>query len=148
MSEATRTYSKRVVRFLTALNVAIYRLSGGRLMNRFEGAPVCLVTMTGRKSGRKQTIALMYTPDGDRVLLVASLGGAPQHPAWYYNLKAHPEVEIQLGTARQAMLAREASPEERRSLWPKVVANYPSFDAYQKKTSREIPIFVCAPKPH
>jgi deazaflavin-dependent oxidoreductase (nitroreductase family) len=147
MSETGRSHSKGVVKFLTALNVAIYRLSGGRLMNRFEGAPVCLVTMTGRKSGRKKSIALMYTPDGDRVLLVASLGGAPRHPAWYHNLKAHPEIEIQLGSARTAMVAREASSDERRSLWPKVVANYPSFAAYQNKTSREIPIFVCAPKP-
>jgi F420H(2)-dependent quinone reductase len=147
MSEAARIYSKPVVRFLTALNVIIYRLSGGRLMSRFEGAPVCLVTMTGRKSGKRKTIALIYTPDDDRVLLVASLGGAPQHPVWYHNLKVDPEIEIQLGSARRAMVAREACADERRALWAKVVANYASFSAYQNRTAREIPIFVCAPKP-
>ena len=137
--------SKRVIRFFTALNVMVYRLSGGRLMNRMEGAPICLVTMTGRKSGRKKTIALMYTAHGDDVLLVASLGGAPQHPVWYYNLKAQPRIQIQVGRERRSMLAREATPDEKRTLWPVVVANYRSFAAYQQRTARQIPLFICSP---
>jgi F420H(2)-dependent quinone reductase len=137
--------TKWIVRFFTWLNVALYRASGGRLMNRMEGGPVCLVTMTGRKSGKRKTIALMYTADEDKVLLVASLGGAPRHPAWYYNLKAQPEIEIQLGAVQRKMLAHEASSDERRVLWPKVVACYGSFADYQQKTTREIPIFVCSP---
>lgn len=138
--------NKWVIRFLTWLNVTLYRLSGGRLLNRMEGGPVCLVTMTGRRSGKPKTIALMYTAHEDKVLLVASLGGAPQHPAWYHNLKAHPAIEIQLGKVRRKMLAREASTEERRGLWPKVVACYGSFENYQKKTTREIPLFICTPQ--
>ncbi|MBS0579295.1 MAG: nitroreductase family deazaflavin-dependent oxidoreductase [Proteobacteria bacterium] len=145
MSEPPALPSKRVIRFFTALNVLVYRLTGGRLMNRFEGAPICLVTMTGRRSGKRKTLALMYTAHGEDVLLVASLGGAPQHPAWYYNLKAHPQVEIQAGRVRRRMLAREASSEEKRTLWPVAVANYKSFAAYQERTSREIPLFVCSP---
>lgn len=145
MAAEAKLPPKRVIRFFTGLNVLIYRLSGGRLMNRLEGAPICLVTMTGRKSGRKKTIALMYTPHGQDVLLVASLGGAPQHPVWYYNLKAQPQIEIQAGRVRRRMIAREASVEEKRALWPVVVANYRSFDAYQKRTSREIPLFICSP---
>jgi deazaflavin-dependent oxidoreductase (nitroreductase family) len=147
MADAAKLPPKRVIRFFTGLNVLIYRLSGGTLMNRLEGAPICLVTMTGRKSGKKKTIALMYTPHGADVLLVASLGGAPQHPLWYYNLKAHPQIEIQAGRVRRRMLAREATPEEKRALWPVVVANYRSFEAYQQRTTREIPLFICAPSP-
>jgi F420H(2)-dependent quinone reductase len=147
MAEEPKLPPKRIIRFFTALNVLIYRLSGGRLMNRMEGAPICLVTMTGRKSGRKKTIALMYTAHGDDVLLVASLGGAPQHPAWYYNLKAQPRIEIQAGRLRRRMLAREATVEQKRALWPVVVANYGSFAAYQERTTREIPLFICSPAP-
>jgi deazaflavin-dependent oxidoreductase (nitroreductase family) len=88
----------------------------------------------------------MYTSHADQVLLVASLGGAPQHPTWYYNLKAHPEIDVQIGTLRRTMISTEASPEERRALWPIVVANYPSFEAYQQRTSREIPLFLCTSK--
>ena len=147
MADAAKLPPKRVIRFFTGLNVLIYRVSGGRLMNRFEGAPICLVTMTGRKSGRKKTIALMYTAHGEDVLLVASLGGAPQHPVWYHNLKAQPQIEIQVGRVRRQMLAREATPEEKRALWPVVVANYKSFAAYQQRTTRDIPLFICAPRP-
>lgn len=145
MADEARLPRKGVIRFFTGLNVLVYRLSGGRLMNRHEGAPICLVTMTGRKSGRKKTIALMYTPHAQDVLLVASLGGAPQHPLWYYNLKAQPQIEIQAGRVRRRMIAREATAEEKRALWPVVVANYRSFDAYQKRTTREIPLFICSP---
>lgn len=145
MADAPKLPPKRVIRFLTGLNVLIYRLSGGKLMNRAEGAPICLVTMTGRKSGKRKTLALMYTTHGEEVLLVASLGGAPQHPLWYYNLKAHPQIEIQVGRVRRQMLAREATPEEKRTLWPVVVANYRSFEAYQQRTTRDIPLFICAP---
>jgi F420H(2)-dependent quinone reductase len=134
-----------VLKLISRLNVAVYRLSAGRLMNRLEGAPICLVTMTGRRSGRTLTLPLMYTPHEGRVLLVASQGGAPEHPGWYFNLKAHPEIELQIGKLRTPMRAREASPEERQALWPVVVANYASFEAYQR-THREIPIFVCAPR--
>ena len=103
--------NKSLLKFLTWLNVVLYRLSGGRLLNKMEGCPVCLVTMTGHKSGKKKTIALMYTADKDNVLLVASLGGAPKNPVWYYNLKAQPEIEIQLGKVKRRMLAHEAGSE-------------------------------------
>ena len=147
MSERAKLPPKGFIRFFTQLNVIVYRLTGGRLMNRMEGAPICLVTMTGRKSGQQKTICLMYTPHEDKVLLVASLGGAPKHPVWYYNLKAQPEITIQIGSRERRMIAREASADERLALWPVVVANYRSFEAYQKRTEREIPMFVCTQKP-
>lgn len=135
---------KLVAKAATDLNVWIYRLSGGRFANRLNGCPICLVTMTGAKSGKRKTIALMYTPHGEDVLLLASLGGAPKNPVWYYNFKAHPAIEIQIGSRRRKMIAREASEAERPRLWPVAVASFPPFGDYQKKTTRPIPIFVCS----
>jgi deazaflavin-dependent oxidoreductase (nitroreductase family) len=101
--------------------------------------------MTGRKSGRSLTTPLMYTAHGDDVLLVASLGGAPRNPVWYYNLVANPDITIQVGADKRRMRARQASAEEKALLWPVVVASYPSFDAYRQKTDRDIPLMICSP---
>ena len=79
------------------------------------------------------------------MLLVASLGGAPKNPVWYYNLVAHPDITIQVGTDRRRMRARRASADEKAQLWPVVVASYPSFDAYRQKTDRDIPLMICSP---
>lgn len=136
--------SKWLVRFLCWLNVLVYRLSGGRLMNKVDGTPICLLTMTRRKSQKVKTIPLMYTTHADQVLLVASLGGADVNPAWYYNLKAHPQVEIQVRGYKRRMLAREATPQERVALWPVVVNNFPSYAEYQRKTTRILPIMICS----
>jgi F420H(2)-dependent quinone reductase len=137
---------KPIVRLATALNVWVYRLSGGRLANNMKGSPICLVTMTGAKSGKVKTIALMYTPHGENVLLVASLGGSSKHPVWYHNFKKKPDIEIQVGTRKRKMRAREADPAERDKLWPLVVASYPPFAEYQTRTTRQIPVFVCEPR--
>ena len=133
------------IRLFTRLNVLVYRLTGGRMMNQAEGAPICLVTMTGARSNKRKTIALMYTPHGEDVLLVASMGGAPKHPLWYFNLLAHPDIEIQVGSNKRRMRAHQASAEEKAKLWPIAVANYPSFATYQTRTDRDIPVMVCTP---
>jgi len=137
--------NKGLMRLFTRLNVFVYRLSGGRLMNRMYGTPICLVTMTGAKSGRKRTIPLMYNPNGDDVILVASLGGAPKNPLWYYNLVAHPDVEIQVGAVKRRMHCRQATPDEKAALWPTIVANFASYGAYQRRTDRDIPVMICSP---
>lgn len=136
-----------LTRFLTRLNVAFYRFSGGRITGKINDSPICLLTLTLRKSGTRKTIALMYTAHGDNVLLVASLGGADINPQWYYNLKAKPEIEIEVGDLKRKMVAHEAGVEERTILWPIVVASYPAFANYQRKTSRQIPVMVCEPAP-
>jgi deazaflavin-dependent oxidoreductase (nitroreductase family) len=136
---------KPVVRLLSKLHVFAYRMSGGRLMHSVNGTPICLVTMTRRRSGTRSAIPLMYNPAGEDVLLVASLGGAPKHPLWYYNLMADPHVEIQVGRRKRPMLARQASPQEKAVLWPSIVENFPSFEAYQQKTARDIPVIICSP---
>jgi deazaflavin-dependent oxidoreductase (nitroreductase family) len=101
--------------------------------------------MTGRKSGRTLTLPLMYNPDGANVILVASLGGSPRHPTWYHNLMADPLVTIQLGATRRKMHATQATPEQKAALWPAIVANFPNYEIYQNRTSRDIPVIICTP---
>jgi deazaflavin-dependent oxidoreductase (nitroreductase family) len=132
------------IRFMTAANVWLFRLSGGRFGARFPGgAPICLVTTHGRKSGDRRTVALLYLRDGDRVVLVASKGGMSHHPAWYLNMRADPRCEVEIGKERIPMRARTAGPDERRALWPRLVAMYGDYANYQDRTTRQIPVVIC-----
>ena len=134
-----------LVRAFTRVNVWLYQLSGGRLMNRYAGDPICLVTMTGAKSGKQRIVPLMYVPHDDKVILVASLAGAPQNPFWYHNLRAHPDIEVEYDGQRRKLRARIADSAEKAELWPICVQHYASFEDYQKRTTRDIPIFICEP---
>ena len=128
------------------VNVAVYKMSGGRLMNKGPAnKPICLVTMTGRKTGKKREIPLMHVPHGEQKILVASLGGISKNPLWYYNLKATPDITIAADGVSGAYRAREVSAEEKASLWPVIVDAYPPYDEYQARTDRDIPVFVCDP---
>jgi len=134
------------IRVMTALNVWVFRASGGRLGARFRGgAPVCLLTTTGRKSGQPRTAALIYLADGPDVVLVASKGGMANHPIWYLNLVANPACTVEIGRERRAMRARTANAEEKRALWPRLVALYRDYDDYQARTDRDIPVVVLSP---
>ena len=134
-----------LIRAFTRVNVWLYQWSGGRLMNRYAGDPICLVTMTGAKSGKQRIVPLMYVPHGDDVILVASLAGAPQNPFWYHNLLAHPDVEVEYDGQRRKLRARVADNAEKAELWPVCVQHYAPFKDYQERTTRDIPIFICAP---
>ncbi|MFQ5417117.1 MAG: nitroreductase/quinone reductase family protein [Myxococcota bacterium] len=136
-----------IVKAMTRLHVLLHRLSGGRLFNRLGGDDVCFVTMKGAKSGRSLTIPLMYVPYRDGVLLVASLGGAPRNPAWYHNLVKYPDIAVSHRGHRMQLRARLASPGEKPDLWPMCDPRYAPYAAYRKRTTREIPIFVCEPAP-
>jgi len=139
--------ARPLIRAMSALNVWIYRASGGRVGGTWlQGAPICLVTTTGRKSGARRTTPLLYLRDGENVVVVASQGGMPNHPAWYHNVRAHPEVEVEVGSERSKRLARIASPEERAALWPRLTAMYPDYDDYQARTDREIPVVILEPR--
>ena len=130
----------------TKVNLAVYKMSGGRLMNTGPAhKPICLVTMTGRKSGKKRELPLMHVPHGQQKILVASLGGISKHPVWYYNLKATPDITITVDGVSRAYRAREVNPDEKASLWPVIVDAYPPYDEYQARTDRDIPVFVCDP---
>jgi deazaflavin-dependent oxidoreductase (nitroreductase family) len=136
-----------VLKTMTRVHVFLHRLSGGTLFNRLAGDEVCFVTMTGAKSGRRLTIPLMYVPHGEGVLLVASQGGAPKNPVWYGNLVKHPDIEVEHRGRRQKLRARLARAEEKAALWPICDRHYAPYAEYRKRTSRDIPIFVCEPAP-
>jgi deazaflavin-dependent oxidoreductase (nitroreductase family) len=134
-----------VVKTFSTIHKALHRLSGGRIGGRFRGAPILMLTVTGRKSGQPRTTPLMYLDDGDRKVIVASKGGDDRMPVWYLNLTANPEVDVQIGSSTQRMKALTASAEEKDRLWPKLVAMYSDYDAYQKKTDRQIPVVILTP---
>ena len=122
----------------------LYRASGGRLGHRVPGAPpTLLLEHVGAKSGEKRISPLTYTlGDGDDLVLVASKGGYPKNPAWFHNLKAHPDTVVQVGRERRPVHARVASPEERERLWQRVIENYGGYAEYQKRTERQIPLVI------
>jgi deazaflavin-dependent oxidoreductase (nitroreductase family) len=124
-----------------------YRATGGRIGHHFPGAPPSLLLdHVGAKSGTKRTTPLAYIPDAANLVIVASKGGNPRHPAWFHNLRANPDVTIQVGSERRAVRARIANPEERKRLWPRVVSTYGGFAGYQKRTEREIPLVILEPR--
>lgn len=138
-------FVRRATKFFTRVNVAVYKASGGRLMSKFQGQAICLVTMVGAKSGSVREIPLMHVPIDDKKILVASQGGLETHPAWYYNLKANPDIEILAEGVKRKYRARQVDEEEKGGLWPVIVASYADYDEYQARTDRDIPVFVCEP---
>jgi deazaflavin-dependent oxidoreductase (nitroreductase family) len=110
------------------------------------GKPVVLLTLRGAKSGRLRYTPVMRVAHDDRYAVVASKGGAPQHPTWYHNIKAHPEFPLQDGTVTRTYVAREIEGAERAEWWERAVAAYPPYAEYQTKTDRQIPVFVLEPK--
>jgi deazaflavin-dependent oxidoreductase (nitroreductase family) len=135
-----------LIHAMTTLNVLAYKLTGGWLGGKFRGgAPVCLVTTTGRRSGQARTIALLYLMDGDDVVLVASKGGMSHSPGWYHNMMANPDVEVQIGSTKRTMRACRATSAEKAALWPRLVAMYRDYDDYQARTTRDIPVVILSP---
>jgi deazaflavin-dependent oxidoreductase (nitroreductase family) len=134
------------IKIMTALNIWVFRATGGRVGGHFaRGAPVCLVTMKGRKSGATRTVALIYLGDGENVVLVASKGGMAKHPIWYLNLVANPRCTVELGRTKREMVARTASAAEKQALWPRLLAVYRDYDDYQARTERDIPVVILEP---
>ena len=138
--------SRYMFRVLTGIHTFLYRCSGGTIGGRFGKSPVLLLITTGRKTGKRRTTPLLYLKDGNNLVLVASYGGAPMHPHWWLNLQARPQTEVEIGRQKIAVLARQANPEERKRLWPLLVAMYADYDTYQKRTTREIPVVILSPR--
>lgn len=134
-----------LLRAYTRVNVFIYRLSKGKWMNHLNGMPICLITMKGAKSGIERTVPLMYVPNDDNVLLVASQGGMPKHPIWYFNIKANPQITVEQDGFKRKMVAHIATSDEKKNLWPTCCKYYPDYDLYQQRTDRDIPVFICKP---
>jgi F420H(2)-dependent quinone reductase len=136
---------KLLMSVFIALNVWLYRVSGGRMMGKMGAAPILLLTTTGRRSRRERTVPVLYLEDRGRFVMVASLAGAPRHPAWFLNLEANPRVGLQVRSRRVAATARRASAEEEAQLWPRLVAMYPAYEGYQNRTTRDIPVVIATP---
>lgn len=130
------------------LHTLVYKASRGRIGHTAPGFPtMLLLDHVGAKSGTKRTSPLLYVKDGDNVVIVASKGGFPKHPAWFHNLKANPDTTVQIGSKRRAVHARVATPEERERLWPKAVKSYRGYRDYQARSQgREIPLVILEPR--
>jgi deazaflavin-dependent oxidoreductase (nitroreductase family) len=122
-----------------------YESSGGTEGNIMQGKPVIILTTVGAKSGKIRKVPLMRVEQDGRYAVVASLGGAPKHPVWYHNIKANPVVELQDGPAPKQYRAREVTGEEKAEWWDRAVQAWPDYAEYQKKTERQIPVFVLEP---
>ena len=136
------SWQHQVNRIMGAANRALYRTTGGKIGGTFKGAPVLLLTTTGRKSGKPRTMPLLYLREGDALVVVASEGGAERNPAWFLNLQASPAVEVEIGRKKEQRRARKATDEERARLWPRLVEMYPPYESYQQKTARRIPVLL------
>lgn len=125
----------------------VYELTGGRVWNTFLGAPVAILTVTGRKSGKQRKIPLLYLRDGDNIVMTASKGGMSKLPIWYHNLVAKPTAAIQIGSEKRTYTMREATPEEEERLWPELEKMYPDYKDYRARTEgiRHIPVCLFEP---
>ena len=135
----------RGFRILGAIHKRVYRLTGGKVGGRIGTATVLLLTTTGRKSHRPRTQPLLCAKAGDGYAVIASKGGAAQHPLWYLNLQANPQAEVTVGRETRHVRARDAQGEERERLWRALADLYPGYDKYAQKTTRNIPVVVLEP---
>lgn len=139
--------SRAIQNGVAAAHTFIYRGTNGAVGARVANSPVLLLTTKGRRSGRRRTVPLLYLADGENVALVASNGGALKPPAWWLNLQADPEAEVQIKGERRRVRAEKAGPEEKRRLWPLLTEMYPGYKRYQEITTRDIPVVILRPVP-
>ena len=137
--------AKMALKLGSGAHAGVYRVTGGKLLGRMGESPILLLNTVGRKSGKKRTSPLLYVMDGEDFVIIASKGGAPTHPAWYLNLIANPEATVEVGDQEVGVRAEVAEQEEKARLWQQMVEMYPTYDDYQKKTEREIPLLVLHP---
>jgi len=132
-------------KWATKLHASLFRATNGKVGGRLVGSPVLLLVTTGRKSGLQRTTPLLYLDDGDRRVIVASNGGAPKQPVWWLNLQANPVATVEIAARKIRVSASEARGEAKRRLWKRLVQMYPSYESYQGKTDREIPVVILEP---
>jgi deazaflavin-dependent oxidoreductase (nitroreductase family) len=123
-------------------HVRVYQKTEGAHGYHWRGTTILLLSTTGRQSGQERTTPLIHRTDGDRWVVIASKGGAPEHPGWYRNLEANPEATIQVKEQRIRVRAHVAEGDERERLWKLMTENWPAYDDYQRKTTRQIPVVV------
>jgi len=135
-----------MLKTMNTIHRALFKATNGLVGGNLLGMPVVDLTTTGRKSGQPRS-SMLTSPvqEGNKIVLVASRGGDPQHPGWYHNIQANPDVEVTMRGGRKKMRARVASPEEKERLWPQVVKKYKGYGQYQTRTTREIPLVILEP---
>ncbi len=143
-SRKQEKFGSWLINHLGRWQIRVYEMTGGRFWNTFLGAPVAILTTVGRKSGAERKVPLLYLMQGEEVVMTASKGGMSQLPVWYLNVKATPEVEIQIGADRKRYTMREASPAEEEMLWPQLEAIYADYREYRARTEgvRHIPVLI------
>jgi deazaflavin-dependent oxidoreductase (nitroreductase family) len=141
------TYTPPDLALVGADHVRAYQETNGETGYLWNGVPTLVLTVTGRRSGRELSSALIFAKDGDDYLVVASMGGAPRHPSWYLNLQANHEARIQVKADHLPVIARTASADEKPRLWKIVTDVWPNYDVYQSRTDRDIPVVVLSPAP-
>ncbi len=135
-----------LIKLMSDVHKFWYQVTGGIIGGNVMGRPILMLTTTGRKSGEPRTAPLLFLRDDGRYVVIASFGGNDQHPAWWLNLKRHPEAEVRVGRERHRVLAEAATGDERERLWSAVVEMYPNYAEYQENTSRQIPVVVLRPQ--
>lgn len=143
-----RPYNRAIAtaqKLATKLHSSLFRATNGRVGGTLAGGPVLLLVTTGRKTGKRRTAPLLYLVDGEDFVIVASNGGAAQHPVWWLNLRADPEATIEVGDRTLRVRAEATNPEEKARLWPGLVRMYAGYAGYQRKTDREIPVVKLHP---
>jgi F420H(2)-dependent quinone reductase len=133
---------KVMLKAMVSVGVFLYRLTGGGIGGKVQSLPVLLLTTTGRKSGKTRTVPVGFLRDGSAYVIIASNAGLPQNPAWFLNLKSHPEATIQVKRQHIQVKAETANPEKRRELWARLMEVAPGYGRYQKRTPREIPVVI------
>jgi deazaflavin-dependent oxidoreductase (nitroreductase family) len=133
------------MKYFARAHIWAYQRTDGIVGARLLWLPAALVTTTGRKSGVPRTTPTLYLRDGDRVVLPASFGGRDANPGWYHNLQANPKVHVQIRGDHLDLIARDATDEERKRLWPNLIRMYPPYRNYREATDRVIPLIVCEP---
>lgn len=136
------------LRRISRLHRAVYRLTGGRIGRSLANHDMLLVTTTGRRTGRPHTVPLLYLEDGRRLVVIASFGGRDRHPSWYLNLRANPTVTVQVAAGEFTARATPATPDERKTWWPRIVEEHAAYATYQERTKREIPVVFLDPIEH
>lgn len=147
MFARTFPYFMPLKRIIPAVHLAVYRSTNGRLSSKLAGQYMLLLTTKGHRTGKRRTVPLLYVPDGDNMIVIASNWAGPRNPDWYSNVLAEANVRVQAGPRRRRATARIVAADERRRVWSLVTAQYPAYEGYARRTQgiREIPLVILTP---
>tara|TARA_Y100001970_G_scaffold95656_1_gene120495 strand:+ start:482 stop:1723 length:1242 start_codon:yes stop_codon:yes gene_type:complete len=145
LKEATRI--RKALRVISSLNALIYKISKGKIWGEWAGKyPIMVLSVFGKKTGKVRNVPLIKVLDNNKPVLVASMGGMPMHPSWYFNVAANPRISVQIGSEKKYYLAKKLTDEEKEKVWPIVCSYYPDYDQYKNNTQRNIGVFSCEEK--